>query len=177
MAQTVGVVGLGTMGAGIAQVCLEAGHAVIGLDGSAEARERGLERVRTGLEKRVAKEQMTADACAAALERLTTAEEVAGLVDGIDEEDRIAAAEAGEIADVRQRGDEEAVDPGLPQALAKPAPACAHVEDRACRASRYESTPKPEIVPVASGPGDPICVVVTPSKRPPETLNLFPVVT
>lgn len=79
MTRTVGVVGLGTMGAGIAQVCLEAGHAVIGLDGSAEARERGLERVRTGLEKRVAKEQMSADDCAAALARLTAVEDVAGL--------------------------------------------------------------------------------------------------
>ncbi len=76
---TVGVVGLGTMGAGIVQVCLEAGHTVVGLDGAAEARERGLETVRRGLERRVEKGQLDAAAHAAALARLTTAEDVTGL--------------------------------------------------------------------------------------------------
>ncbi len=79
MARTVGVVGLGTMGAGIAQVCLEAGHTVIGLDGSAEARERGLVRVTKGIEKRVEKGQLSGEDAAGALARLTTADAVEGL--------------------------------------------------------------------------------------------------
>ena len=76
---TVGVVGLGTMGAGIAQVCLEAGHAVVGMDGAAEARERGLETVRRGLGRRVEKGQLDAAARDAALARLAVAEDVGGL--------------------------------------------------------------------------------------------------
>lgn len=79
MGMTVGIVGLGTMGAGIAQVCLEAGHAVVGVDGSAEARARGLETVARGLARRVDKGQLDADARDAALTRLTAAEAVAGL--------------------------------------------------------------------------------------------------
>ena len=39
MTQIVGVVGLGTMGAGIVQVCLAAGHTVIGMDGVEAARD------------------------------------------------------------------------------------------------------------------------------------------
>ena len=76
---TVGVVGLGTMGAGIAQVCLEAGHAVVGMDGAAEARERGLETVRRGLGRRVEKGQLDEAARDAALARLAVAEDVGGL--------------------------------------------------------------------------------------------------
>ena len=38
--QAVGVVGLGTMGAGIAEVCLVAGHEVRAYDGFEEAREQ-----------------------------------------------------------------------------------------------------------------------------------------
>ena len=79
MGITVGVVGLGTMGAGIVQVCLEAGHAVVGMDGAAEARERGLGTVRRGLERRVEKGQLDAAARDAALDRLATAEDVGGL--------------------------------------------------------------------------------------------------
>ena len=76
---TVGVVGLGTMGAGIVQVCLEAGHAVVGMDGAAEARERGLGTVRRGPERRVEKGRLDVAARDAALDRLATAEDVAGL--------------------------------------------------------------------------------------------------
>ena len=51
----VGVVGAGTMGAGIAQVALEAGHEVVLYDVDETALERGVERVRTGLGRRAAK--------------------------------------------------------------------------------------------------------------------------
>ncbi|MGA0121846.1 MAG: 3-hydroxyacyl-CoA dehydrogenase family protein [Gaiellales bacterium] len=81
MGIAVGIVGLGTMGAGIAQVCLEAGHAVIGVDGSPEARARGLETVDRGLARRVDKGQLEAADRDAALARLATADAVAGLAD------------------------------------------------------------------------------------------------
>jgi len=50
--EPVGVIGAGTMGAGIAQLALEAGHPVWVHDVDAAAIERGRARIRTGLERR-----------------------------------------------------------------------------------------------------------------------------
>jgi 3-hydroxybutyryl-CoA dehydrogenase len=52
MTTTVGVVGAGTMGAGIAQVALEAGESVLLHDPDPEALSRAIARVRDGLERR-----------------------------------------------------------------------------------------------------------------------------
>jgi 3-hydroxybutyryl-CoA dehydrogenase len=57
----IGVVGAGTMGAGIAQVALEAGHEVVLYDVDEQALDRGIERVRTGLGRRAAKLELDAD--------------------------------------------------------------------------------------------------------------------
>jgi 3-hydroxybutyryl-CoA dehydrogenase len=57
----IGVVGAGTMGAGIAQVALEAGHEVVLYDVDEQALERGVERVRVGLARRAAKLELDAD--------------------------------------------------------------------------------------------------------------------
>jgi 3-hydroxybutyryl-CoA dehydrogenase len=57
----IGVVGAGTMGAGIAQVALEAGHEVVLYDVDDAALARGVERVRTGLGRRAAKLELDAD--------------------------------------------------------------------------------------------------------------------
>jgi 3-hydroxybutyryl-CoA dehydrogenase len=57
----IGVVGAGTMGAGIAQVALEAGHEVVLYDVDEEALGRGVERVRVGLGRRAAKLELDAD--------------------------------------------------------------------------------------------------------------------
>jgi 3-hydroxybutyryl-CoA dehydrogenase len=74
--ERVGVVGLGTMGAGIAQVLLEGGREVIGyeLDPSALARAR--ERIEAGLAKRVDKGILSGGERDAALVRLTLAREL-----------------------------------------------------------------------------------------------------
>jgi 3-hydroxybutyryl-CoA dehydrogenase len=52
MPGVVGVVGAGTMGAGIAQLAVEAGHRVLLHDVDADAIERGRARIRSGLERR-----------------------------------------------------------------------------------------------------------------------------
>jgi 3-hydroxybutyryl-CoA dehydrogenase len=57
----IGIVGAGTMGAGIAQVALEAGHEVVLHDVDEEAIERGRIRIREGLVRRAAKLDLDAD--------------------------------------------------------------------------------------------------------------------
>lgn len=66
----IGVVGLGAMGLGIAQVYAQAGHEVRVTDVSAQARQTALPRMREVLAPRVAKGAMTAEALEALLDRV-----------------------------------------------------------------------------------------------------------
>jgi 3-hydroxybutyryl-CoA dehydrogenase len=70
--QRVGVVGLGTMGAGIAQVCIQAGVETVGREVTEELCERARERIAHYLGRGVEKGRMTAAERDAALGRLTT---------------------------------------------------------------------------------------------------------
>ena len=76
---TIGVVGLGAMGAGIAQLGIEAGYAVVGREVSDELGEKARERIAHFLQRKVDKEQMAEDARASALERLTLTTDLADL--------------------------------------------------------------------------------------------------
>jgi 3-hydroxybutyryl-CoA dehydrogenase len=67
----VGVVGLGTMGAGIAQVCAQAGLETIGREVSDELAERGRSTIEYYLGRAVEKGRMSAEERDAALGRLT----------------------------------------------------------------------------------------------------------
>ncbi len=69
-AQVIGVLGAGTMGAGIAQLACRAGARTLLHDPIPEALERGAERVRGGLEKEAAKGRITAEEARAAAGRL-----------------------------------------------------------------------------------------------------------
>ena len=75
----VGVVGLGTMGAGIAQVCLQAGLEVVGRDVTEEAAERARGTIDHYLSRGVEKERLTQDEKDAALGRLSLTTELADL--------------------------------------------------------------------------------------------------
>ncbi len=77
----VGVVGLGTMGAGIAQVCVQAGVETVGREVTPELAERGRATIERYLARGVEKERLTQDEMDAALGRLTLAtdlQELAG---------------------------------------------------------------------------------------------------
>jgi 3-hydroxybutyryl-CoA dehydrogenase len=75
----VGVVGLGTMGAGIAQVCLQAGLEVVGREVSPELGQKAGERIDHYLSRGVEKGRLTQEEKDAALDRLTLVTELADL--------------------------------------------------------------------------------------------------
>jgi 3-hydroxybutyryl-CoA dehydrogenase len=75
----VGMVGLGTMGAGIAQVCLQAGLEVVGREVAPDLGERARGRIDHYLSRGVEKGRLTQDEKDAALGRLTLTTELADL--------------------------------------------------------------------------------------------------
>jgi 3-hydroxybutyryl-CoA dehydrogenase len=75
----VGVVGLGTMGAGIAQVCVQAGIETVGREVSDELCESARERIAHYLDRGVDKGRLAAEERDAALGRLTTTTELGDL--------------------------------------------------------------------------------------------------
>jgi 3-hydroxybutyryl-CoA dehydrogenase len=75
----VGVVGLGTMGAGIAQVCVQAGLETVGREVSSELGERGRGRIEHYLSRGVEKSRLTAVERDAALDRLEITTELSDL--------------------------------------------------------------------------------------------------
>jgi 3-hydroxybutyryl-CoA dehydrogenase len=79
--QRIGVVGLGAMGAGIAQVAIEAGFDVVGREVSAEVGEAAAGRIGHFLTRKVEKGQRTQDERDAAVARLETTTDLAALAD------------------------------------------------------------------------------------------------
>jgi 3-hydroxybutyryl-CoA dehydrogenase len=77
----VGVVGLGTMGAGIAQLCVEAGIDTVGREVTTDLGERARDRIGHFLARKVEKGQMQLEMRDDAMKRLTLTTELAGLVD------------------------------------------------------------------------------------------------
>ncbi|HKI91601.1 MAG TPA: 3-hydroxyacyl-CoA dehydrogenase family protein, partial [Gaiellaceae bacterium] len=77
----VGVVGLGAMGSGIVQLCVEAGIETVGREVTIELGERSRDRIGHFLTRKVEKGTLAADARDAAVARLTLTTELAGLAD------------------------------------------------------------------------------------------------
>ena len=77
--RTIGVVGLGTMGAGIAQVCIQAGFETVGLEVSDELCQRARGTIGHYLARGVQKGRLDEEDEKAALRRLTTTTELAEL--------------------------------------------------------------------------------------------------
>ena len=77
----VGVIGAGTMGAGIAQVAAAAGHSVILFDVAIGAAQKGLDSVRSGLEKLVARGKKTQQEVDALCARIIPSESIQSLSD------------------------------------------------------------------------------------------------
>jgi 3-hydroxybutyryl-CoA dehydrogenase len=75
--RTVGVVGLGAMGSGIAQLAIEAGYDVVGREVTAELGETARARIAHFLQRKVDKERMSAEEREAALGRLELTTELA----------------------------------------------------------------------------------------------------
>jgi 3-hydroxybutyryl-CoA dehydrogenase len=77
--QTIGVVGAGTMGHGIAQVAAQSGYDVVLVDVVPEALARGREQIGKGLERLVSKGKLAAEDRDRALSRVATGDNLAAL--------------------------------------------------------------------------------------------------
>jgi len=77
--ETVGVVGAGTMGAGIAQVAATAGYDVVMRDIESDLVERGFDRIEDSLDRLVERGDVDADEREAALDRITGTTDLADL--------------------------------------------------------------------------------------------------
>jgi 3-hydroxybutyryl-CoA dehydrogenase len=79
--KTIGVVGAGTMGGGIAQVAARAGYAVVLRDVKEEFLRRGMEAVSKSLQRDVDKERLKEEEKRAIMGRIHTATEMSALAD------------------------------------------------------------------------------------------------
>lgn len=79
--RTIGIVGLGLMGSGIAVAALDGGYAVIGAEMTVEAAQKGRERIAALLDRNVVSGRLDADGREKRLARLTTSGSLEDLAD------------------------------------------------------------------------------------------------
>jgi 3-hydroxybutyryl-CoA dehydrogenase len=104
--QTVGVLGAGTMGSGIAQVAAQAGYRVVLYDVTTELADKGLERIGQVLQKGVEKGKLQPADRDATLERIHTGAELNSLapcelvIEAVPEEIALKQALFGKLSDI-----------------------------------------------------------------------------
>ena len=76
-----GVVGCGAMGTGIAQLCAAAGYDVVVVDADAAQLERGLARIKSGLEREASRERLTQEQLERAIAGLTGSRQLSDVAD------------------------------------------------------------------------------------------------
>ena len=76
MAGVIGVIGAGTMGGGIAQVCARAGYEVVMRDVADEFLQRGLAAIERSLQRDVDKERLTKEEKCEIIERIRPTSEL-----------------------------------------------------------------------------------------------------
>ncbi len=81
MADVIGVIGAGTMGNGIAQVCARAGYTVVLRDVGEEFLQRGMKAIDRSLQRDVDKERLAADEKRAIITRIQTTTDMSALRD------------------------------------------------------------------------------------------------
>lgn len=107
---TVGVIGAGTMGAGIAMVFANAGLPVTLIERDMPGLERGMNRIREVYDRAVAKGELTADAARGRMERITGRMEMSALaeadliIEAAFEEMQVKLAIFAEVDRVARRG-------------------------------------------------------------------------
>jgi len=79
--ETIGVIGSGTMGSGIAHVCARSGYNVILFDSSQDALDRGLSAISKNLDREVAKNKLSMSDKSAAFSRILPANAIQSLKD------------------------------------------------------------------------------------------------
>ncbi len=79
--KTIGVIGAGQMGNGIAHVAALSGFDIVLMDASTEQLKKGMAVIESNLDRQVKREKISDDVKAQALARVTTAAEMAGLND------------------------------------------------------------------------------------------------
>ncbi len=104
--RTVGVLGAGTMGIGIAIVVLRAGHALVWRDLSNDQLEQGVDAVRAFLDRSVSLGKLPEEAASAALSRIETTTDLEALgscdvvIEAIFEDTALKAKTFGELDDI-----------------------------------------------------------------------------
>jgi 3-hydroxybutyryl-CoA dehydrogenase len=79
--EKIAVVGLGTMGSGIALVAIQSGLQVVGVERDANSAKASIDLVSSGLDRQVKREKITTDEAAAALARLTVSSDLTTVSD------------------------------------------------------------------------------------------------
>lgn len=104
--RSVAVIGAGTMGHGIAQVCAAAGREVTLIDATSELAELGLTKIRANLEEGVRRQKLTQEAADATAARIVTAAEMSRcgscdlVIEAVPERPELKRAVFGQVEQV-----------------------------------------------------------------------------